>query len=59
MVTLTGPSGGELLGENLNFQFAMLVLVTLIVYVWRGGGRFSLDRMMSGEEGQPAPRAQA
>lgn len=51
-VTLSGSQSG-MLGENLDFQFAMLVLVTLAVFFWRGGGRFSLDRLLSGEEGQP------
>ena len=42
--------------ENLDFQFAALVLMTLIVFVWQGAGRFSLDTLMWGDDnGQPAP----
>jgi NNP family nitrate/nitrite transporter-like MFS transporter len=49
-VHLTGASGLAALGANLNFQFAMLVLVTLIVFFWQGAGRFSIDRMMQSDE---------
>ena len=53
VVALTGPAGEQLIGANLDFQFSMLVLVTLAIFLWRGGGRFSLDRLVSGAEGQP------
>ena len=51
IIHLRDAGGGSLLGENLNFQFAMLVLVTLAVFVWSGSGPFSLDRVL-----RPAPR---
>ncbi len=49
VVHLMGTTGLELLGANLDFQFAMLVVVTLIVLVWQGAGGFSLDRLVRGE----------
>lgn len=52
-LALTGPSGDQFLAANLDFQFSMLVLVVLGIFFWRGGGRFSLDRLARGEEGQP------
>jgi len=52
-VTLRGAGGDQLIGENLDFQFSALVLVTLAVFFWRGGGRFSMDRLTRGAEGQP------
>ena len=55
VLALTGDAGESLLGANRDFQFSMLVLVTLAVFFWRGGGRFSLDRLTSGDEGQPEP----
>jgi uncharacterized membrane protein YphA (DoxX/SURF4 family) len=48
---LRDDGGGSLLGGDLNSQFALLVLVTLAVFVWRGSGRFSLDRVL-----RPAPQ---
>jgi uncharacterized membrane protein YphA (DoxX/SURF4 family) len=45
-----------LLVENLDFQFAMLVLVTLIVFFWQGAGRFSVDALLrSSPETSSAP----
>ncbi len=55
VIHLTG--GGEtILVENMDFQFVMLVLVTLIAFVWQGAGRFSLDRLMWGEDGASDPQ---
>ena len=53
--------GSELMMvENLELQFAALVLMTLIVFTWQGAGRFSLDTLVWGDEnGQGAPPAQA
>jgi len=59
VVNLSGPTGMALLGENLDFQFAMLVLVTLVVFFWRGGGRFSLDSLNAAEDARPAAAAAA
>lgn len=42
-----------ILVENMDFQFSMLVLVTLIVFIWQGAGRFSLDRLMWGDDAAP------
>ena len=50
-VHLTGTSSLATLGANLNFQFAMLVLMTLIVIFWQGAGGFSLDRLVRGDSG--------
>jgi uncharacterized membrane protein YphA (DoxX/SURF4 family) len=45
-----------LIGGDPDFQFAMLVLVTLLVFLWQGSGRFSMDRMMRGDDGvSPQP----
>ena len=54
LVHITGTSSLEMLGANLNFQFAMLVFVTLIIIFWQGAGGFSLDRMVRGETGGTA-----
>ncbi len=61
VVHLTGTTSLEMLGENLNFQFAMLILVTLVIIFWQGAGGFSLDRLVRGNGGggqkQPSPGA--
>ncbi|MDP6410192.1 MAG: DoxX family protein [Planctomycetota bacterium] len=54
LVHLTGAPSLEMLGANLNFQFAMLVLVTLVIIFWQGAGGFSMDRMVREEDGSPA-----
>ncbi len=51
VVHLTGTTTLEVLGANLDFQFAMLVLMTLLVIFWQGAGGFSLDRLLRGEGG--------
>jgi MFS transporter, NNP family, nitrate/nitrite transporter len=51
-VQLVGSSGAAMFGDNQSFQFAMLVLVTLIVFFWRGAGRLSFDRMMDQSDAQ-------
>ena len=45
VVHWSGGSGLAALGDNLNFQFAMLVLVTLVTFLWQGAGEFALDRL--------------
>ncbi len=45
VTNLMGAGLGGILGSNLDFQFSVLVLVTLVVFFWRGGGRFALDRV--------------
>jgi len=54
-VHLQGATGFGFLGENLNFQFAALVLVTLLVFFWQGAGRFSLDRLLRSDDKDPEP----
>ena len=53
MIHLTGAGSDQLIVENQDFQFAALVLVTLIVFIWQGAGRFSLDRVMWGDDATP------
>ena len=53
VIHVSGAAGTNLLGANLDFQFSMLVLVTLIVLMWRGADRFSLDRMLGQAEASP------
>ena len=45
IVHLTGTTSLALLGDNLNFQFALLTFMTLVVIFWQGAGGFSLDRL--------------
>jgi len=52
------PGREQLIGENLNFQVSALVLVTLAVFFWRGGGRFSMDRLTTGAEPEPEAASQ-
>lgn len=59
VIHLTGAGPEQLIVENLNFQFAMLVLVTLIVFVWQGAGRFSLDRLLRGDDSVDATKVGA
>ncbi len=57
-VHLTGLSGMAVLGTNTDFQFALFILVTLLVIFWQGAGGLSLDRWMrddAGGEGSQAP----
>ena len=49
VVHLTGVRSLEMLGANLDFQFSMLVLVTLVVIFWQGASGFSLDRWVRDE----------
>lgn len=56
---LTGSGPDQLIVENMDFQFAMLVFVTLIVFVWQGAGRFSLDRLMWGDDSTEEAQASA
>ena len=52
-IHLRGATGFGFLGENLNFQFALLVLVTLLVFFWQGAGRYSVDRLLSSDDKEP------
>lgn len=54
VVSFTGMESLSMLGANLNFQFAMLTLMTLVVIVWQGAGGFSLDRLARGDSGSTA-----
>ncbi len=49
-IQIMGSRGAAMFGADHDFQFAMLVLVTLIVFFWRGAGRLSFDRMMDQSE---------
>ena len=46
VVHLAGEEAGSLLGSNLNFQFTLFVLFTLLLLVWRGSGPLSLDHLL-------------
>ena len=47
VVAITGSTvGGSLMGTNLNFQFAAFVFFTLVLFIWRGSGPFSLDHLI-------------
>ena len=52
-IHLRGATGFAFIGESLNFQFALLVLVTLMVFFWQGAGRFSLDRLLGSDDREP------
>ncbi len=56
-IHLQGATGFGFVGENLNFQFALLVLVTLMVFFWQGAGRFSLDKLLRTEANEASPSA--
>ena len=45
---------GDLLTSNVQFQFTVFVLFTLVLLVWRGSGPFSLDRILGREPADPA-----
>ena len=47
---LSGTTGLDAVGQNLNFQFAALVLAVLLVFVWQGAGKFSLDRLIRSDD---------
>ncbi len=48
VMTLAGATAdpGSLLGGNVNFQFTALVFFSLLLFVWRGSGPFSLDHLL-------------
>ncbi len=46
VASLTGGNGGGILGANLNFQFTLFTLFSLLLLVWRGSGPFSLDHLL-------------
>jgi NNP family nitrate/nitrite transporter-like MFS transporter len=56
MIHLVG--GEQMMVANLDFQFAALVFMTLVVFVWQGAGRFSLDRLVWGDDNGAAPQLQ-
>ncbi len=43
---LSGTSSLAMAGQDNNVQFAALVLAILLLYVWQGADKFSLDRWM-------------
>lgn len=46
-ISVVGTNTGEnVLGTNINFQFTMFVFFTLVLFVWRGAGPFSLDHLV-------------
>jgi NNP family nitrate/nitrite transporter-like MFS transporter len=49
---IVGSGEDMMMMENLNLQFAMLVFMTLLVFLWQGAGKFSLDRLMRGDPGE-------
>ena len=49
-IHLIGTTSAGILSTNLDFQFAVFVLVTLVVFLWSGAGGLSLDGMLRGEE---------
>ena len=56
-VAISGSAISSLFGANVNFQFSMFVLVTLVLFIWRGSGPLSLDHMFRGEqEAHPSER---
>ncbi|HED64192.1 MAG TPA: MFS transporter [Planctomycetes bacterium] len=57
VLQFTGAGGSTMVMENLNFQFAMLVFMTLLVYLWQGGGWFSLDRVIRGDAALGPPES--
>ncbi len=46
VASLTGGTAGGILGANLNFQFTLFTLFSLILLVWRGSGPFSVDHLL-------------
>ncbi len=46
VASLSGNVEGSILGSNLNFQFTVFVLLSLLLLVWRGSGPFSLDHLL-------------
>ncbi len=46
VASVSGATGGGILGANLNFQFTLFVLFSLLLLVWRGSGPFSLDHLL-------------
>jgi len=48
VMTLVGATSdpGSLLGTNVDFQFSALVFFSLVLFVWRGSGPFSLDHLL-------------
>ena len=46
VASLTGGSDGGVLGSNLNFQFTLFTLFSLLLLVWRGSGPFSVDHLL-------------
>ena len=47
VVALVGTTGEmSLLGDNVNFQFTLLVFFSLVLLTWRGAGPLSLDHLV-------------
>jgi NNP family nitrate/nitrite transporter-like MFS transporter len=59
-VHVSGMDFSSMLGANLSFQFTFFVFVTLILFIWRGSGQFSLDRVLNMDQPlDPDPEAQS
>ncbi len=43
----TAASNGSVLGTNVDFQFTSFVFFSLVLFIWRGSGPFSLDHLLS------------
>ena len=54
-IHLRGATGFGFIGEDLNFQFALLVLVTLLVFFWQRAGRYSLDSLLNSDDRESHP----
>lgn len=50
VIHLTGATSAGILSTNLDFQFAVFVLVTLLVFLWGGASGMSLDNLLRGED---------
>jgi len=53
-IHMVGSTGLDMVGRNLNLQFAALVLAVLLVFLWQGADRFSLDRLTRADDQPPA-----
>ncbi len=49
-MSFVGLREGSLLGTDIEFQFSMFVLFSLLLLVWRGSGPFSIDHLLRIDE---------
>jgi len=52
VVSVIGAGAGSVLGNNIDFQLALLTFVTLILFVWRGSGPLSIDHLLRVDSSQ-------